>query len=234
MNFILNIETSTDVCSVSLSQNGETKFLKIHNPNLENGEKASHSKLLASYIQDILKENSILPESIKAVAISGGPGSYTGLRIGLSTAKGFATALDLPLIAIDSLQIVAAMAKSKIDFSYDYIIPMTDARRMEVYTAIFDSNLNKISETEAKIIDENSFSEFSDKKLVFCGNGAEKCKTVLMSENFIFLDDIFPSAEFMSDFSYKKFIGKEFVDLVYYEPFYLKDFVATTPKNKII
>ena len=90
-----------------------------------------------------------MPENVKAVAISGGPGSYTGLRSGLSTAKGFATALDLPLIAIDSLQIVAAMAKSKIDFSYDYIIPMTDARRMEVYTAIFDSNLNKISETEA-------------------------------------------------------------------------------------
>src|SRR5690554_4987310 len=109
MDYILNIETSTDVCSVSISQNGETKFLKIQNPNIEKGEKASHSQVLAVFIQDILKENSILPKNIKAVAVSGGPGSYTGLRIGVSTAKGFATALDLPLIAIESLEIIAAM-----------------------------------------------------------------------------------------------------------------------------
>ncbi|MCK9254204.1 MAG: tRNA (adenosine(37)-N6)-threonylcarbamoyltransferase complex dimerization subunit type 1 TsaB [Bacteroidales bacterium] len=233
MDYILNIETSTDVCSVSISQNGETKFLKIQNPNIEKGEKASHSQVLAVFIQDILKENSILPKNIKAVAVSGGPGSYTGLRIGVSTAKGFATALDLPLIAIESLEIIAAMAKNKIDFDYDLIIPMIDARRMEVYTTIFDKDLNKILETQAKIIDKNSFLDFKAKKIVFCGNGAKKCKEALMSDNFIFIDNIFPSAELMSGISHKKLKGKEFVDLVYYEPFYLKDFVAIKPKNKL-
>lgn len=233
MSLILNIETSTEVCSVALAENGKTKFSKTHNPNLENDGKSSHSQLLAVFIQNILLESSIKPTEIKAVAVSGGPGSYTGLRIGVSTAKGFANALNLPLIVIDSLKIIAAMAKTNIDFSFDYIVPMIDARRMEVYTAIFDSDLNCKSEIEAKIIDENTFINFKDKKLIFCGNGSNKCKNVIMSKNFIFLDNIYPLAEFMSDFSYKKYLGKDFVDLVYYEPLYLKDFIATTPRNKI-
>ena len=230
---ILNIETSTDVCSVSLSENGICKFLKLHVPDLETGEKSSHSQLLAVFIQQILNNNSIKPESVQAVAISGGPGSYTGLRIGVSTAKGFATALNLPLIAVDTLKVVAKMAKTKSNIDYDYIIPMTDARRMEVYCAVYDKNLNIISPVEAKVIDENSFSEFEGKKLLFCGNGADKCKEILNKQNHLFTDGIFASAEFMSGFSFEKYQGKDFVDLVYYEPFYLKDFVATTPRNKI-
>lgn len=233
MALILNIETSTDVCSVSVSEDGACKFLKLHIPDPESGEKSSHSKLLAVFMQQILTENSILTKSINAVAISGGPGSYTGLRIGVSTAKGFATALDLPLIVIDTLKVVAAMAKSKINFEYDYIIPMTDARRMEVYCSVYDKNLKQISPVEAKVIDETSFSEYAGKRLVFCGNGAEKCSEILKAENHVFLDGVFASAEFMSGFSCEKFNGKDFVDLVYYEPFYLKDFVATTPRNKV-
>lgn len=233
MALILNIETSTDVCSVSVSENGECKFLKLHVPDPESDEKSSHSKLLAVFIQQILSENSIPAKEINAVAISGGPGSYTGLRIGVSTAKGFATALDLPLISIDTLKVVAAMAKSKINFEYDYIIPMTDARRMEVYCSVYDKTLKQVSPVEAKVIDETSFSEYADKKLVFCGNGAEKCSEILKDKNHFFLNEVFASAEFMSGFACKKFNGKEFVDLVYYQPFYLKDFVATTPRKKI-
>lgn len=230
---IINIETSTEICSVSISENGVCKHLKIHIPEENSLERSSHSKLLAVFIRDLLNENKILVSNIDAVAISGGPGSYTGLRIGTSTAKGFAFASNIPLIATDTMLIVAKMAKKTVMSEFDYIIPMIDAKRMEVYCAVFDKNLEKISPTEAKIIDENSFAEYRDKKVLFCGNGAEKCMEIMNVNNFIFKADIYPSAEYMAEISEGMFNENKFADLVYYEPFYLKDFVATTPRNKI-
>jgi tRNA threonylcarbamoyladenosine biosynthesis protein TsaB len=230
---ILNIETSTEICSVSLSVDGVCQDLKINGIHESGPGKGSHSKLLAGYIKDILENNKILPSDLSAVAISCGPGSYTGLRIGTSTCKGFCFGADLPLIAVDTLSIMASMAFCKAGLETDLYIPMIDARRMEVYTAIFDEELRSCSDVEAKIIDESSFNKLSDKKIIFCGNGSEKCKDILKSENFVFIPDIYPSAEYMGIYSEKKFNEKKFEDLVYFEPFYLKEFVTTTPKNKI-
>ncbi len=234
MATILNIETSTEICSVSISIDGVSKFFKIHKPSGDAGERSSHSQLLALFIDEILKENNVSTSQLDAVAISSGPGSYTGLRIGVSTAKGFAFGAGLPLIAVDTMLIIAAMAKKSCSADYEYIVPMTDARRMEVYCAVFDKNLKQLSGTEAKIIEETSFSELTAGKTVFCGNGAEKCIETMQDEKNIFLTDVFTSAEFMAEFSEELFNQQKFVDLVYFEPFYLKDFVATTPRNKVI
>ncbi|MDD3740868.1 MAG: tRNA (adenosine(37)-N6)-threonylcarbamoyltransferase complex dimerization subunit type 1 TsaB [Bacteroidales bacterium] len=231
---ILNIETSTDICSVSISIDGVSKFLKIFVPESESSERYSHSKLLAVFIDEILKENNILPAQIDAVAVSEGPGSYTGLRIGVSSAKGFAFGIEKPLIAVDTMHIIAKMAKTKTSEIFDYFIPMTDARRMEVYCSVFDKSLKQITPVEAKIITQESFENFKNFKTCFCGNGAEKCSEILQNKNFSFDKNIFPSAEFMGEFSEKKFIERDFVNIVDFEPYYLKDFIATTPKNKIL
>ena len=213
--YILNIETSTKNCSVSLSKDGKTTALKeIAEQNF------THSEKLHLFIDELLKKAGISYKDLGAVALSKGPGSYTGLRIGTSTAKGLCFALDIPLIALDSLYILAKQVK----FNDGLIISMIDARRMEVYTATFDKNHTKISDTKAMIIDENSFSEIS-KKVYFIGDGAEKCKTVLTKENFIFISEIiYPSANEMSELSYQKFQQKDFEDIAYFEPFYLKEF----------
>src|SRR5690554_2616449 len=213
--YILNIETSTKNCSVSLSKQGEIISLK------EQAEQNfTHSEKLHLFIDEILKEVSVSYKQLSAVALSKGPGSYTGLRIGTSTAKGLCFALDIPLIAIDSLTILAQQVQLK----NGLIIPMIDARRMEVYTAVFDENHNKKSEIQALVIDENSFSDISE-KVYFIGDGASKCKSILTQENFIFLDDIiYPSAQEMAILSFKKFQAKEFEDIAYFEPFYLKEF----------
>ncbi len=213
--YILNIETSTKNCSVSLSKQGKTVILKE-----EAEQNFTHSEKLHLFIDEILKEVSVSYKQLSAVALSKGPGSYTGLRIGTSTAKGLCFALDIPLIAIDSLTILAQQVQLK----NGLIIPMIDARRMEVYTAVFDENHNKKSEIQALVIDENSFSDISE-KVYFIGDGASKCKSILTQENFIFLDDIiYPSAQEMAILSFKKFQAKEFEDIAYFEPFYLKEF----------
>ena len=235
MSLILNIETSTEVCSVSISENGKCKHLKICGNNLQTTDnKGNHSKLLAVFINDILTENNILPKHLNAVAISSGPGSYTGLRIGVSSCKGFCFGANLPLISVNTLLIMANMAINMHKNNFDLYIPMIDARRMEVYSAIFDKNLDFISDVEAKIIDENSYSEIKNKKVAFFGNGSDKCKEILNNNNFTFLSDIFPSAEYMCNLSEKLFLEKKFEDLVYFEPFYLKEFVATMPKKLVI
>ena len=233
MSLILNIETSTEVCSVSISEKGKCKYLKIFGHNSEtNDNKGNHSKLLAVFINEILTENSILPKQLDAVAISSGPGSYTGLRIGVSTCKGFCVGINLPLISVNTLQIMANMAVNIYKNDIDLYVPMIDAKRMEVYTTIFDKKLNFLSDVEAKIVDENSYSNVKNKKIGFFGNGMNKCKSIFSNDNFSFLPDIFPSAEYMDSLSEKLFLEKKFTDLVYFEPFYLKEFVATTPKNK--
>ncbi len=229
---ILHIETSGNVCSVALGKNGTlTDSLVSYEPN-------AHSKVLANFIDDILKRNNLKSADLQAIAISEGPGSYTGLRIGVSIAKGMAYSLDIPMIAVDTLMLMA------VDFSKKHpeiisqnpvLCPMIDARRMEVFTAFYDIDLNKLSETSNMIIDEFSFqTPLQYRPIAFFGSGANKCKKVITHGNALFFDDIFPLAENMIDLAYQKFIDKNFVDVAYFEPFYLKPFIATIPKNKLL
>lgn len=222
MAYILNIETSTKNCSVTIAKNGETV---ICNEIAEEGY--SHAERLHVFIEESLKEAGIVYKDLSAIAVSKGPGSYTGLRIGVSAAKGLCYALSIPLIAVDTLQILAAQA-SVFD---GLIIPMIDARRMEVYSAIFTPELESKRETQAQIIADNSFEELEG-LVYFVGDCAEKAQTVLMKENFIFLEEIkYPSANQMSALSFEKYKINDTVDVAYFEPFYLKDFMLTTSKK---
>ena len=224
MTYILNIETSTKNCSVTIARNGKTL---ICNEIAEEGY--SHAERLHVFIEQSLKEAGISYKDLSAVAVSQGPGSYTGLRIGVSTAKGLCYALSIPLIAVDTLKILAAQAS----VSDGLIIPMIDARRMEVYSAIFTSDLESKRETRAEILEENSFEEFEG-AVYFVGDCAEKARTVLTKENFNFLEEIkYPSANEMSAFSFEKYTRSDTVDVAYFEPFYLKDFMVTTPKKQV-
>ncbi|MET2983734.1 tRNA (adenosine(37)-N6)-threonylcarbamoyltransferase complex dimerization subunit type 1 TsaB [Aureibaculum conchae] len=224
MSLILNIETATKNCSVSLAKNGELLALK----ELSNGG-YSHGEQLHVFIQETLTISKKAINDIDAIAVSKGPGSYTGLRIGVSTAKGLCFSLDIPLISISTLASLAntiAVEKNMI------VVPLLDARRMEVYSAVFNNNYNQIRETKAEIINENSFSEYLSKgKVYFLGDGAEKCKTVIKNDNAIFLDGYFPSAKQMVGLSYEKHKKNDIEDVAYFEPFYLKDFMVTTPKK---
>ena len=187
----------------------------------------SHAERLHVFIEEIIKEVGITFQDLIAIAVSQGPGSYTGLRIGVSAAKGLCYALDIPLIAVDTLQVMA----SQVTVSSGLIIPMLDARRMEVYSAIFNPKFEKIRAVQAEIITENSFEELQ-KTLYFVGDCAEKCKTVLTKDNFIFLDEIkYPSAKEMSGLSFEKYKIVDTVDVAYFEPYYLKDFMTTVSKK---
>jgi len=222
LSYILNIETATKNCSIALAKEGITVLCK------EIAEEGySHAERLHVFIEEIIKEAGITFQDISAIAVSQGPGSYTGLRIGVSAAKGLSYALNIPLIAVDTLQTLA----SQVTVSSGLIVPMIDARRMEVYSAIFDKNHSKIRNVEAEIIDENSFENYTE-TLYFVGDCAEKCKMVLTKENFIFLDEIkYPSAKEMSLLSFEKFQKNDTVDVAYFEPYYLKDFMITVSKK---
>ena len=222
VSYILNLETATKNCSVAIAKDGKTILCK------EMAEAGySHAEKLHVFIEDCLQELQLTSKDLSAVAVSQGPGSYTGLRIGVSAAKGLCFALDIPLIAIDTLQVLA----SQVSISEGIIIPMIDARRMEVYAAIFNSKLEKIREVQAEIITENSFLQ-SNETIHFVGDCSEKAKTVLTSQNFIFHDEIiYPSAKEMAFLSFKKFQEKDFVDVAYFEPYYLKDFMITISKK---
>ena len=222
MSYILNIETATKNCSVALAKEGKTILCK------EIAEEGySHAERLHVFIEEIIKEVGITFQDLIAIAVSQGPGSYTGLRIGVSAAKGFCYALDIPLIALDTLQVMA----SQVTVSSGLIIPMLDARRMEVYSAIFNPKFEKIRVVQAEIITENSFEELEE-TLYFVGDCAEKCKPVLTKDNFIFLDEIkYPSAKEMSFLSFEKYKKNDTVDVAYFEPYYLKDFMITTSKK---
>lgn len=218
MAIILNIETATKNCSVSLSKSGKTIFVKEH---ADQGY--SHAEKLHVFIDEVIKECQINISEINAVAVSKGPGSYTGLRIGVSAAKGLCYALNIPLIAVDTLEILANQVQKKDGL----IVPMLDARRMEVYSAIFNNDLEKISETKSEILSTDSYAEINE-KIYFVGDCQEKCQTVLTKNNFEFLPEIvYPSANEMSKISYQKFENKQFEDVAYFEPFYLKDFLLT-------
>ncbi len=218
MTYILNIETATRNCSVSLALDGKTIAVK------EIAEAGfSHAEKLHVFFEEILKENNLIFKNLSAIAVSQGPGSYTGLRIGVSAAKGLCFALNIPLIAIDTLQTLAR----KIIIDKGVIIPMIDARRMECYTAIFDANYNKIRDVKAEIIDENSFSEIPE-IIHFVGDGAMKCNPILTINKFKYHPEIqFPSANQMSELSFEKYKKSDFVNVAYFEPFYLKDFMMT-------
>lgn len=222
MSYILNIETATKNCSVALAKEGITLICK------EIAEEGySHAERLHVFIEEVIKEAGISFQDLSAVAVSQGPGSYTGLRIGVSAAKGFCFALKIPLIAIDTLQILASQVKIKDGL----IVPMIDARRMEVYSAIYNSKFEKKREVEAEIIDENSFDEIQE-TIYFVGDCAQKCKEILTKANFIFLENIkYPSAKEMGLLSFKKFKKNETEDLAYFEPYYLKDFMITVSKK---
>lgn len=222
MSYILNIETATKNCSVSLAKNGATLLCK---QMAEEGY--SHAEKLHVFIDAVLKESTIDFKDLDAIAVSQGPGSYTGLRIGVSAAKGLCFALDIPLIAVDTLAVLAAQVTKKDGL----IIPMIDARRMEVYSAVFNSNQIKISEVKAEIITEESYQE-NNETIYIVGDCQEKCKAVLTKSNFVFLEHIvYPSANEMSRLSFDKLQKSDTVDVAYFEPYYLKDFMVTTSKK---
>jgi tRNA threonylcarbamoyladenosine biosynthesis protein TsaB len=238
MAILLNIETSTEVCSVNISENGEILFEK------EDLEGMNHSELLTVFIDELFRETKLNPETIDAVAVSKGPGSYTGLRIGVSVAKGLCYALGKPLIAISTLDAMGFFASRNAEELFPEIkgtdepvlfCPMIDARRMEVYTAVYNSAGEQIEPVSAKIIDEKSFSHWlSEYKMVFLGNGSAKCQKALSHPNALFSNPFKASARFMLAFAEMKYNKKEFENVAYFEPFYLKNFIATVPRRKII
>lgn len=224
MAYILQIETTTTNCSVALSNNGVTVAVK------EISDGYSHAENLHVFIKDILESNNLKYSELKAIAVSKGPGSYTGLRIGVSTAKGLCFALDIPLIAIDTLQSLAI----QVNESSGLIIPMLDARRMEAYTAVFDSSYTKLREVKAEILTEASFLEYLEENTVyFIGNSVEKLENILKHKNAVFLKEVLPSANDMSSLVFDKFQQNEVEDVAYFEPYYLKDFIITPSKKKI-
>jgi tRNA threonylcarbamoyladenosine biosynthesis protein TsaB len=220
--YILNIETATKNCSVALAKEGKTILCK------EIAEEGySHAERLHVFIEVVIKEAGITFQDLSAIAVSQGPGSYTGLRIGVSAAKGLCYALEIPLIAVDTLQVLASQAK----VSNGLIIPMLDARRMEVYSAIFTPTFENKRAVQAEVITENSFEDLQE-TLYFMGDCTEKCKPILTKENFIFLDEIkYPSAKEMSFLSFEKYKKNDAVDVAYFEPYYLKDFMMTVSKK---
>ena len=215
--YILNIETATKNCSVSLAKDGETVLCKEIDD-----QGYSHAEKLHVFIEEILQETGIAVQELNAIAVSKGPGSYTGLRIGVSAAKGLCYALGIRLISLDTLQVLA----KQIVAESGLILPMLDARRMEVYSAVYDINYNIVREVQAEILTENSFDQF-DRNIFIIGDCQKKCKTVLTKRNFHFINwMMFPSANEMSSMSYEKFLKNDFEDVAYFEPFYLKDFMV--------
>ena len=223
MGLILSIETATKTCSVCLARDG-VEVLTI----TEDSGNYSHAEKLNGFIQHLFNETGYVLSDLDAVSISEGPGSYTGLRIGTSTAKGFCYALDIPLIAVNSLKALAALTSTESEI----ICPMFDARRMEVYSALFNRQLEEVEETKAVVIDADSYQDFLvNDEVVFVGPGAEKCREILMHPNAQFDLGTSVSAKGMIALAERKFQLKDFVDVAYFEPFYLKDFIAGAPKK---
>ena len=223
MALILNIETTTTNCSASISKEGKIVFLKE-----DNNKNFSHAESLHVFIDAVLKESKIDVTDLNAIAVSKGPGSYTGLRIGVSAAKGLCFALNKPLISISTLQALAYQIK----IEDGVIVSMLDARRMEVYSAIFNADYDQIRDTEAEILDDHSFKDYLEKgKVYFIGNGVEKTRDVITHSNAVFIDDKLPSANEMGLLAFNKYKISDFEDVAYFEPYYLKDFVALKAKS---
>lgn len=228
---ILCLETATPVCSVALNSACCTLAMR------ETEGQNAHSEKITNFIREVMEEAKIDYPQLDAVAVSQGPGSYTGLRIGVSTAKGICYAADLPLMAIDTLEAMAYGMKDKLGSQIgpdDLLIPMIDARRMEVYASVFDANLNKINDTAALVIDENSFEDLrKDHRLWLFGDGAPKLSKLFENQlNIHIIDGFKPSAAYMKVLAERALQQQQFVDVAYFEPFYLKDFIAGKPHVK--
>ena len=232
MATILNIETSTEVCSVALTSEGQVM------DHRENYDGQTHSTLLSQYVKEMLQYARTREMQIDAIAVSIGPGSYTGLRIGLSEAKGLAFGLGLPLIGVNTLQLLAvsAMFNHFVDEDKPLYVPMIDARRMEVYTAAYCPALDAVLEPQAMILDEHSFENLLDDgySLVLMGNGSDKARQVLHHGNVRFIDGIKPVAVDMMALAERAWREQDFIDVAYSTPLYLKEFQATKPKNPIL
>lgn len=222
MAIVLNIETATTNCSVSLSKDGETLVLKE-----DNSAGYSHAETLHVFIDEVFKSSKIKPSEVDAIAVSKGPGSYTGLRIGVSTAKGLCYALNKPLIAIDTLESLA----QQLNIEDGFIVPMLDARRMEVYSAIYNSNLELYREIKAEILTKESFASILEtNKVFFIGNGVDKTKTLIHHPNAVFIEGKLPSANEMARLAAIRYEKSDTEDVAYFEPYYLKDFIALKKK----
>lgn len=215
---ILCLETATTNCSVGIAVNGEIKAIRE-----DNNKQYSHAEKLHVFIEEVLKEAHLKPEELDAVAVSKGPGSYTGLRIGVSAAKGLCFSLNIPLISIPTLDLLAR----KLQISGGFIIPMLDARRMEVYSAVFDENLKQIRKTEAQVLEASSFEKYlSEKETHFIGNGVLKFEDICKNPNAIFHKQQFPSVKEMGEIAEAKHQKSNTEDVAYFEPYYLKNFIA--------
>ncbi|PKP48786.1 MAG: tRNA (adenosine(37)-N6)-threonylcarbamoyltransferase complex dimerization subunit type 1 TsaB [Bacteroidetes bacterium HGW-Bacteroidetes-12] len=229
MSLILGIETATKTCSIALTKG--VQLLAVE----EIGGAFSHAENITVFIEKVMQQSGKKLAEVDAVAISRGPGSYTGLRIGVSTAKGLCFALNKPLIAVDTLQAMALRMAKQITDKNLLFCPMIDARRMEVYTAIYNFKNELVESISAKIMDENSFSKFlANQKIIFFGDGAEKCRILFAeNKNAIFNKSVLPSAIEINELALKKLNNKQFEDVAYFEPFYLKDFIGTVAKKLI-
>jgi len=229
--YILQIETATPVCSVAVSQNGETiALMEADGANL-------HASHLTLFIEQVLADVALSLDDLSAVAVSMGPGSYTGLRIGVSTAKGLCYALDIPLLAVPTLEamVYGYVTQGKIPALKDVkLVPMIDARRMEVYMMVFNAKLDILGETEARIIDATSFSDAAQETpYILFGSGADKFEPIFEEDKAVCVESGFRnSASFLSTPASERFEQGRFEDVIYFEPYYLKDFIATTPKKR--
>ena len=234
MSLILCIETGTDICSVGLSRDGELISLR------ESDEGRDHARNVALFVDELLRENDIAAEELSAVAVGMGPGSYTGLRIGVSFAKGLCYGLQIPLVAVGSLDSMVQVAREDheagiidVDNWSDAVLcPMVDARRMEVYTQMFDTQGQPLNEVKAEIVTEESFEEWrNERQLVIFGNGAAKCREVLNDATYI---NVTPSARGLAALAHQRLEAGQTEDIAYFEPFYLKDFIIIPSKKKLL
>lgn len=234
MSLILCIETGTDICSVGLSRDGELISLR------ESDEGRDHARNVALFVDELLRENDIAAEELSAVAVGMGPGSYTGLRIGVSFAKGLCYGLQIPLVAVGSLDSMVQVAREDHDagiidvdnWNDAVLCPMVDARRMEVYTQLFDAQGQPLNEVKAEIVTEESFREWrGERQLVIFGNGAAKCREVLNDATYI---NVTPSARGLAVLAHQRLEAGQTEDIAYFEPFYLKDFIIIPSKKKLL
>jgi tRNA threonylcarbamoyladenosine biosynthesis protein TsaB len=226
MNYLLHIDTSTKMCSIALSADG-----KLIDFTSYEGDGFVHSELLTSFIENMLHKNQLTPNTLSAISVASGPGSYTGLRIGVSSAKGLCYALNIPLIAIDSLFSLANWAKQNEPNFNGNFCAMIDARRMEVFSAIYTNDLQLLKPISADILDENSYSEFiSTKNLLLTGDGTEKTKSIWENRENIVFSAYLSDARGQINEANRRFLGKQFEDVAYFEPYYLKDFILGSKK----
>lgn len=234
MSLILCIETGTDICSVGIARDGELVSLR------ESDEGRDHAKKVGVFVDELLRETGISPDELDAVAVGMGPGSYTGLRIGVSFAKGLCYGLGIPLVAVGSLDALAAVAIEDYDagildvdnWENAVLCPMVDARRMEVYTRLYDTKGNALSDVTAEVVTEQTFADVRrERQLVMFGNGAAKCREVLHDATYI---NITPSARGLARLAEQRLSAGQTEDIAYFEPFYLKDFIVIPSKKKLL